>query len=114
MSEATSTTNSGAAGRMIALAVAALAAWGLYVTYQKTQTIRTQASDPALSAETLPAFGQNEAVAQCIEQRVAEVEYMVENGFLAKDVADRSKDEARSICISEVSGRLQPGPDVGL
>ncbi len=82
--------------RLVALVLALLLAVAGWFVWQNAQ-LRNQTATPA--AEKLPALGTPQAVSDCIDERTAEINALINEGLMDEDAARLSLQRARSLCV---------------
>ncbi|WP_157014754.1 hypothetical protein [Mesorhizobium xinjiangense] len=82
--------------RLVALVLAILLALAAWFVWQNADA-RLKAVPPA--ADTLPALGVPQAVSDCIDRRTADINNLVDQGFMDADAARLSLQNARSLCV---------------
>ncbi|MEM9278792.1 MAG: hypothetical protein AAGA76_09470 [Pseudomonadota bacterium] len=108
---ATQTQNSFAdtvAARLIALCIALLLAIVLVYNYKDDfGTVFSDSSEaglPVTNTETTPEEAANPALAQCLQQRIGDVDRMKEEGILSEAQYASFRARAKELCIQQNSG----------
>ena len=83
--------------RLLALLVAVALAVAAFLLWQSN--VENRPPEP-VAADALIDLGTPEAVTQCLDKRLGEINKLLEEGLMDPDAAELSKARARSLCTA--------------
>lgn len=84
--------------RLVALLVAIAAGYLAWLAWQDAEQDVSRLNDPVLEPATLDDMGTSDGVRTCIEERVSEINGLVEEGLMSEEAATISKGRAANLC----------------
>ncbi|MBZ0162704.1 MAG: hypothetical protein K8H74_08320 [Notoacmeibacter sp.] len=88
-------------GRVIALAVAVLAAWLAWNLYDGKLRMALPGAEQPLSAVQLQESAFSPAVRACAAERYKQIDQMVADGFLAESAVADARQKALAVCANQ-------------
>lgn len=87
--------------RIIAAVLAVLLIVFGWIQFCSTSSATRSSESSALSARQLANLGLSNKDEKCNEERSAEIDQLVKDGFMQKEAAAKAKQDAFNLCISK-------------